>query len=39
MNYDRDIGVQEEGSKLQTNIQPVIPFDLAEDLFYPFNTD
>ncbi len=31
MNYDRDIGA-DDGSKLQTNIQPVIPFDLAEDL-------
>jgi len=31
MNYDRDIGVQDEGWKLQTNIQPVIPVDLTRD--------
>jgi hypothetical protein len=31
MNYDRDIGLQDKGWKLQTNIQPVIPFHLGED--------
>ncbi len=31
MNYDRDIGVQDEGWKLQTNVQPVIPVDLTRD--------
>ena len=31
MNYDRDIGPQDDGWKLQTNIQPVIPFYLNED--------
>jgi hypothetical protein len=31
MNYDRGIGSQDEGWKLQTNIQPVIPFHLGED--------
>jgi hypothetical protein len=31
MNYDRDIGPLDEGWKLQTNIQPVIPFHLNED--------
>jgi len=31
MNYDRDIGLQDQGWKLQTNIQPVIPFHLTED--------
>lgn len=31
MNYDSDIGPLDEGSKLQTNIQPVIPFDLNDD--------
>jgi len=30
MNYDRDIG-RDDGWKLQTNIQPVIPFGLNED--------
>jgi len=30
MNYDRDIG-RDDGWKLQTNIQPVVPFDLNED--------
>jgi len=30
MNYDRDIGLQDQGWKLQTNIQPVIPFRLTE---------
>jgi len=31
MNYDRDIGPRDDGWKLQTNIQPVIPFSLNED--------
>jgi hypothetical protein len=31
MNYDRNIGLQDDGWKLQTNIQPVIPFHLGED--------
>jgi len=31
MNYDRDIGPLDDGWKLQTNIQPVIPFSLTED--------
>ena len=30
MNYDRDIGPQDDGWKLQTNIQPVIPFHLND---------
>ena len=31
MNYDRNIGVQDDGWKLQTNIQPVVPFQLNQD--------
>ena len=31
MNYDRNIGLRDEGWKLQTNIQPVVPFHLTED--------
>jgi len=31
MNYDRDIGPLDEGWKVQTNIQPVIPFHLNEE--------
>ena len=31
MNYDRDIGPSDDGWKLQTNIQPVIPFHLSDD--------
>jgi len=31
MNYDRGIGPQDDGWKLQTNIQPVIPFNLSEN--------
>ena len=31
MNYDQNIGLQDNGEKLQTNIQPVIPFGLADD--------
>jgi hypothetical protein len=30
MNYDRDIGA-DDGSKLQANIQPVIPFSMNEE--------
>jgi len=30
MNYDRGIGPQDDGWKLQTNIQPVIPFQLND---------
>ncbi len=31
MNYDSDIGRSDDGWKLTTNIQPVIPFQLNED--------
>lgn len=31
LNYDQDIGPQEEGSVWRLNIQPVIPFSLDED--------
>jgi len=31
MNYDSGIGPADDGWKLQTNIQPVLPFDLGED--------
>ena len=31
LNYDRDIGPGDDGWKLQTNIQPVIPFHLTDD--------
>jgi len=31
MNYDRNIDPQDDGWKLQTNIQPVIPFHLTDD--------
>jgi hypothetical protein len=31
MNYDRGIGVQDDGWKLQTNIQPVIPFSVNDN--------
>ena len=31
MNYDQNIGPGEDGWKLQTNIQPVLPFDLNDD--------
>jgi len=31
MNYDRGIGPLDDGWKLQTNIQPVLPFKLNED--------
>ena len=30
MNYDQDIGAGDEGERLRTNIQPVIPFHLNE---------
>ncbi|MFZ9091289.1 MAG: NAD(P)H-hydrate epimerase, partial [Planctomycetaceae bacterium] len=31
MNYDQDIGPEDEGWKFQTNIMPVIPFHLSEE--------
>lgn len=31
MNFDQNIGPDDEGSKLQTNIQPVIPFTVNDD--------
>jgi len=31
MNFDRDIGRRDDGKKLQTNIQPVLPFTLDQD--------
>ena len=31
MNYDRDIGPRDDGWKVQTNIQPVIPFNFNAD--------
>jgi len=31
MNYDGDIGTSDDGWKLQTNIQPVVPFHLNEN--------
>jgi len=31
MNYDRDIGPSDDGWKVQTSIQPVIPFHLNEE--------
>jgi hypothetical protein len=31
MNYDSNIGVQDDGRKLQANIQPVIQFHLNQD--------
>ena len=31
MNFDRDIGLNDEGSKITTNIQPVIPIALNEE--------
>lgn len=30
-NYDRDIGPVDDGTKITTNIQPVIPLDLSEN--------
>jgi hypothetical protein len=31
MNYDDDIGPREDGWKLQTNVQPVVPIDLNDN--------
>lgn len=31
MNYDQDIGPMDKGYKLQTNVQPVIPFNISRD--------
>ncbi len=31
MNLNRNIGPAEDGTKLTTNIQPVIPFDIGEN--------
>ena len=31
MTYDQNIGPKDKGSKVQTNIQPVIPFEIGED--------
>ena len=31
MNYEQDIGPDDDGWRLQTNLQPVIPFHLTED--------
>lgn len=31
MNYDQNIGAEDEGERLRINIQPVIPFHLNED--------
>lgn len=31
MNFDNDIGPIDDGSKIQTNVQPVIPFELSPD--------
>jgi hypothetical protein len=31
MNFDRDIGSDDRGTKMTTNVQPVIPFDISED--------
>ena len=31
MNLDRNIGPTEDGTKLTTNIQPVVPFDIGEN--------
>jgi hypothetical protein len=31
MTYDRDIGPTDDGTKLTTNIQPVIPFSISAD--------
>jgi hypothetical protein len=30
INYDQDIGANDDGKKIQTNIQPVVPFSLNE---------
>ena len=31
MNFDRDIGPADDGTKIATNVQPVIPFDVNQD--------
>ena len=31
MTYDQNIGLMDDGWKLQTNIQPVVPFDVTEN--------
>ncbi len=31
MNFDNNIGSDDNGSKILTNVQPVIPFDLGDD--------
>jgi len=31
MNFDRNIGIRDDGSKIQTNIQPVIPVSINPD--------
>jgi hypothetical protein len=31
LNYDRNIGLADDGWKLQTNIQPVLPFNVNDD--------
>ncbi len=31
MNFDNDIGQEDKGSKITTNIQPVIPFEFNDD--------
>lgn len=31
MNFDRNIGIDDEGSRIVTNIQPVIPVDINEE--------
>jgi len=32
MNFDRNIGPADDGTKVTTNVQPVIPFQLSDDL-------
>jgi len=31
LNFDQDIGPQDEGERWQLNVQPVVPFDLNDD--------
>ena len=31
MNFDSDIGANDEGNKITTNVQPVIPFEVSRD--------
>jgi len=31
MNFDQDVGTADDGTKIQTNVQPVIPFDIDEN--------